>query len=275
LSAATPAEASLNGARLVDVPERDSIAPTRQTVLWRLLTRALDEVSVAGRPAQILDCGGGSGRFAVPLARLGAEVTVVDVSVDALATLHRRAVEAQVREQITPVQGDVEALDELVPAGRFDLVLAHTVLESVESAETALAAVAAAVRPGGLVSVLFDNPVAAVLSRVLSGDLSAALAELSSAPGFERLGLARVCQLCEQVGLGVRDVHGIEVFTEWLPATVGDAATADQLVADLEEVAATRSPYRDIAARQHVLAARPAALATEPVVAIPIHAMPR
>ncbi|MDT4958962.1 MAG: hypothetical protein QOD31_2761, partial [Pseudonocardiales bacterium] len=80
----------------------------------------------------MLDCGGGSGSFAVPLAEAGAQVTVVDVSVDALATLRRRADEAGVAERVQPVQADVESLADAVPAGSFDLVLAHGILEAVD-----------------------------------------------------------------------------------------------------------------------------------------------
>jgi SAM-dependent methyltransferase len=241
---------------LVGVQERERAVPARQAVLWRVLTGALDDVRQPGRRVSVLDCGGGSGRFAVPLAQLGAQVTVVDVSVDALATLHRRASEAAVSDLVTARQGDVESLDELVAPASFDLVLAHAVLDSVDSAERALVSVARAMRVGGLVSVLFDNPVAAVLSRVLSGDLSAALHELTRAPDASALDLARVAQLCALVGLQVRSTHGIEVFTEWLPGKVFEGASADRQIAELEELAAVRSPYRDLAARQHVLAAR-------------------
>jgi 2-polyprenyl-3-methyl-5-hydroxy-6-metoxy-1,4-benzoquinol methylase len=242
---------------LVDVQERDHSLASRQVVLWRLLTQAVSEVRTAGQAVRVLDCGGGSGRFAVPMAQLGATVTVVDLSADALATLHRRAVEAQVRDQITPVQGDVESLAELVAAEGFDLVLAHTVLQSVESPENALSAVTAAVRPGGLVSILLDNPVASVLARVLAGDLTVALKELTAAPEA-RLDLDQVRDLCAGAGLQVRAVRGIEVFGELLPGAVVDGVDGPHLVGELEEAAATRSPYRDIAARQHVLAQRPA-----------------
>ena len=109
----------------------------------------------------------------------GATVTVVDVSIDALATLRRRAAEAGVADRVIAVQGDVEALAELVPAAAFDLVLAHGILEVVEAAAPSFAAIAAAVRPGGLLSVLVSNPVAAVLGRALAGDLAGAERELA------------------------------------------------------------------------------------------------
>ena len=92
----------------------------------------------------VLDVGGGSGAWAVPLARLGCAVTVVDHSPNALAALQRRAREAGVDELVSAVQGDVDALAEVVPVGGADLVLGHGLLEVVDDAAAAVAALAAA-----------------------------------------------------------------------------------------------------------------------------------
>ncbi|MDQ1743527.1 MAG: hypothetical protein QOE23_1866, partial [Pseudonocardiales bacterium] len=70
-----------------------------------------DGAQQIGAP-RVLDCGGGSGGLAVPLAAEGAVVTVVDVSIDALATLMRRAAEAGVSDRVTAVQGEAESLAE-------------------------------------------------------------------------------------------------------------------------------------------------------------------
>ena len=71
---------------------------------------ALDPVVGAGTSLRVLDVGGGSGMFAVPLARLGHDVTVVDPSADALATLRRRADTAGVGARVRGVQGDGDLL---------------------------------------------------------------------------------------------------------------------------------------------------------------------
>src|SRR5882757_2450951 len=94
------------------------MTPARQRIVWQLL---VDEL---GGPAEIstravLDCGGGSGSLAVPMAELGAQVTVVDVSIDALATLTRRAAEAAVLDRVHALQGELESLSEVVGAGGF------------------------------------------------------------------------------------------------------------------------------------------------------------
>ena len=67
----------------------------RGGVVWSVLGAELGRRSAAGAAGlDVLDLGGGSGVSAVPLAELGHRVTVLDVSADALATLHRRAEEA-------------------------------------------------------------------------------------------------------------------------------------------------------------------------------------
>jgi len=232
-----------------------------------LLADAVRSVAKPGAVPTVLDCGGGSGSVAVPLARAGACVTVVDVSPDALATLRRRAAEAGVDDLVHAVPGDVEALaelsatvPELAPAS-FDLALAHAVLEAIDRPEVALAGVAAAVRPGGLVSVLISNPVASVLTRALAGDVGSALLELraltAGAPGV--LDLTAVQALCAQLGLVVEQVHGVGVFTELVPGSDPEAPASSDgaALAELEQLASGRSPFREIASRVHLLARRP------------------
>jgi len=195
----------------------------------------------------------------VPLAQAGAQVTVVDISVDALATLQRRADEAGVGGRVHAVQGDVEALTDAVGSGGFDLVLAHGILGAVDDLPAAFAAVAASVRPGGRLSVLVANPVAGVLARALAADVSAALAELRALDtAFAQPGPDAVRALCRAHGLLIDQVHGIGVFTELVPGRALEQPGAREALDALEFESATRSPFCDIAARVHLLARRPA-----------------
>jgi S-adenosylmethionine-dependent methyltransferase len=233
----------------------DVTVPARQRLVWEALVAAL--ASHGTSSAAVLDCGGGSGSFAVPLARLGATVTVVDISVDALATLHRRADESGVADRIRPVQGDVESLADAVPAAAFDLVLAHGILEAVDESEAAFAAIAAAVRPGGLLSVLVSNPIAAVLARALGGDFAAALAELRELDLDSSLGPKTIRRMSSAAGLVIEATHGVGVFSELVPGAALDRPGASELLAELEAATAARAPFADIASRVHTLARRP------------------
>jgi S-adenosylmethionine-dependent methyltransferase len=252
--------------RGVDAPAQpaaaDRLRPAgRQQRVRELVFAALGDVARPdGRPVSVLDCGGGSGRIAVPLAQAGARVTVVDISVDALAVLRRRAAEVGVAQLVEGVPGDIEALGEAVPAGSFDLALVHEVLEVVDRPEPALVGIARALRAGGLVSILATNPAAGVLSRALAGDLTGAVAELrvglDAAAGSRRLGFDAIAELCARAGLQVEQTDGVGVFDDLVPGAPLDAPGGREALAELETLAAARSPYRDIAGRLHVLARR-------------------
>jgi SAM-dependent methyltransferase len=191
----------------------------------------------------------------VPLAVSGAQVTVVDVSPDALATLSRRAAEAGVAHLVHPLQGDAEALGELVAPASFDLVLAHGILESLSPLAQAFAGIAATVRPGGLLSLLVGNPVAGVLARALAGEPAAALTELRDLD--TRVSPDTVARLCADAGLRVEARHGIGVFSDLVPGAALDVPGARDVLDELDARAATRPPFVDIAARVHLLVRRP------------------
>ncbi len=239
-------------------PEQLSVQPpvtARQQLVWQLLSTAVDEVRPPAGPARVLDCGGGSGSFAVPLARAGAHVTVVDISIDALATLGRRAAEAGVGDQVSGVQGDIESLPEAVADGGFDLVLAHGIVEAVDDRAAAVAAIARATRPGGLVSMLLGNPAAAVLGRALAGDLASARIALGLLADTDSVD--DIAALAAACGLDERARHGIGVFSDIVPGSALDTPGAYRQLAALDAEAATTAPFTDIAARVHLLLRRP------------------
>lgn len=218
-----------------------------------------------GTAPRVLDVGGGSGGWAVPLAQSGCAVTVVDPSPNALATLQRRAAEAGVQHLITPVQGDADSLADVVAPAGADLVLGHGVLEIVEDAAVATAALAAATTPGGAVSVTVANRYAAVLVRALAGRLTDARRVLddpygrfdSTDPLLRRFDTDGLLALLQDSGLVVELVQGDGVITDLVPSSVLEAhpGATDQL-AELELSAAALAPLRDIAGRLHALARR-------------------
>jgi protein-L-isoaspartate O-methyltransferase len=232
--------------------------------------RVLDaEVAAArqrtgGQAPVVLDVGGGSGVWAVPLAAAGCAVTVIEPSPNALATLHRRAADAGVK--ITAIQGDTDALDRLVPLGAADLVLGHGLLEVVDDVPAAVAALTAACALGGAVSILVANRYAAVLYRALAGRLVDARRLLESETGQlagsgesvqRRFDVAGLEATLKEAGLVVEILQGHGVVSDVVPGAVLEAnpGAADAL-AQLELAAATRPPLRDVAARLHALARR-------------------
>ncbi|MCR6486838.1 class I SAM-dependent methyltransferase [Amycolatopsis sp. OK19-0408] len=204
----------------------------------------------------VVDVGGGSGGWAVPFAAAGCRVTVVEPSPNALATLQRRAEEEGVSDLITVVADDSDALGRYVEAGSADLVLAHGLLEIVDDPAAVLAALAAAVAPGGAVSVLVANRHAAVLNRALSGRVGEARQLLESADGIvagdtvlRRYSAAGLRAELEAAGLDVTLVQGDRVIAD----LVGGDVREDEL-AEFERAAAESPVLRDIAGRLHAVA---------------------
>ena len=197
----------------------------------------------AGGEARVLDCGGGSGRLAVPLAVAGAHVTVIDISVDALAVLRRRAIEAGVADRIVPVQGDVEALPESMTSGSFDLAIVHEVLEVVDRPGFVLAGVARSGSSGRFGQHLGREPRRQRDLARPGGDLVAALAELrgivaeSGAPG--RLAPDALAEMCRAAGLVIEATSGVGVFAELVPGTRVEAPGGYEALAELEALAAS------------------------------------
>lgn len=217
-----------------------------------------------GAAPVVLDVGGGSGVWAVPLAQAGCFVTVIEPSPNALATLHRRAAEAGVTRQITPVQGDTDALGRLVPAGVADLVLGHGLLEMVDDVAGAVAELTAACAIGGAVSVLVANRYGAVLHRAIAGRLVEArrLLEDGTAAGQDevvrrRFDVPGLEAALRAAGLVIEVLQGDGLVSDVVPGSVLESSPgAVEALAQLELAAATRPPLRDVSARLHALARR-------------------
>ncbi|HIW61198.1 MAG TPA: methyltransferase domain-containing protein [Candidatus Stackebrandtia excrementipullorum] len=242
--------------KLVDVERLKSRQPPRPSVVWSVVAAEL-AASPPDGSWRILDVGGGTGGFAVPLAEAGFQVTVVDTSPNALAGLVRRATEAGVAESITAMQGDADALASLVEPDSVRLVLCHSVLEMVDSPTEVTKAIASVLQPGGAASILVANRAGAVLSRALGGNLTAAMTVLADAEGRsgERDTLLRrfdpdtLAGLMATANLEIHQMHGVNVVAD----VVGGESTSEGALHDFELAVAATSPYRDIATGLHVL----------------------
>jgi SAM-dependent methyltransferase len=231
--------------------ERRSAA--RTSVVWD----AVRPHVTAG--ADVLDIGGGTGGFAVRVAELGARVTVVDPSPDALAALDRRARELSV--EVSAQQGDLSTLLEVTGPSSADLVLCHGVLEVVDDPAAALATLRQVLRPGGVLSLLVAQRHAAVVARAMAGHFAQARTLLDAGPG-ERDGRAghrftadEVTALVFAAGFAVESVHGVRVFADLVPGSLLDLEPgATAALVDLERAVSERPEYLPLAAQLHLLA---------------------
>jgi SAM-dependent methyltransferase len=230
-------------------------ASLRTAVVWDVLRDALNQQGEAvGRKAlDVLDTGGGTGHFAVPVARLGHRVTVVDPSPDALFALERRAAEAGVTDRVRAAQGDSHGLLDVVERDAYDVVLCHGVLEYVDDPAEAIANVVGALRATG------------TLSRAIAGHFGEAQSALSDKDGRwgeadpmpRRFTAEGLTELVSAAGLRVGAVHGVRVFADLVPGALVDTEPgALEALLGLESAAAELPAFHSIATQLHVLAHR-------------------
>lgn len=138
------------------------------------------ERHVGQRPLHILDLGGGNGRDAVPLAKQGHTVTVLDFSAEML--VNGRLLAESEGVSVTFQEGDVRYLTDDFGEASFEVVLCHNVLQYVGEGITAvLQAIHHVLKPGGLLSLIITNPHAELYAQALRDyNLQAALSSLDN-----------------------------------------------------------------------------------------------
>ncbi len=222
--------------------------------MWEVLSAGLARRAERTGTAvlDVVDLGGGTGGFAVPLARLGHRVTVVDPSPDALASLQRRAADDGVSDRVRAVQGDLGSVFDAVAKDSADAVLCHGVLEVADDPVEGMLAAARVLRPGGMASVLAANRNALVVARALGGNIAGALAALHD-PSPRRFTEDALVELIGAAGLEVGSRHGVRLFADLVPSAAAD----DPDLIELEVATASRPEFRALATLVHVLASRP------------------
>lgn len=246
------------------------MGPVRSELMWQAVA---DAARIAGgdEPLDVLDLGGGTGGDAVRLAQLGHRVTVVDPSPDALASLHRRGVEAGLDVPVVGVLGDAADLLDHVAPQSFDLVVCHGVLEHVDDPGEALTTAATVLRPGGHVSVMVAGRNAAVAARALAGDFVTAqtlLARTAADWDIRSMGPRRfvpteVEQLLSACSFTSIQSQGVRVFADLVPSAIVDTepGARDALFA-LERILRTSSDFTGLSAGLHTIARLDLAIAS-------------
>ena len=219
----------------------------------------------ATRTLSALDLGCGTGVTAVRLARRGLYVTLIDSSLPMLDFANRAAREAGVMEKISLKHGDAAQLANLFPAGSFDVILCHNILEYVDDPYAVLGSAARALRdPSGIISVLVRNQAGEVLKAAIKdGDLAATEDNLTAEWGYESLygGSVRLFEaeslhaMLRAASLAVTAERGVRVISDYLPPQVSRSAEYDRIFA-LERKLGRRPEFAAFARYTHCLTRR-------------------
>jgi S-adenosylmethionine-dependent methyltransferase len=230
----------------------------RHEVTWHNLLPHLPDVVDAARPRCILDVGGGSGEMACKLVQRGYRVWLLDYAPAMLeqARLAAQTLPDEARSRLTLCPMAAEDASQSFPAGSFEAILCHTLIEYLPEPHATLRALTHLLGGGGLLSVSFVNHHAEIFRQVWShDDPGGALARLERgafcAKLFDVPGMAYTAREVEgwlaDLGLVVAAVCGVRVFADYVPhERLDDAAYFDALLR-LEVSVASRPPYNLVA----------------------------
>lgn len=230
-------------------------------IRFDLVTRALREFLPAS-PWRIVDVGGGYGRQAIMLARLGHSVVVVDHD-PAMLDMVREALADEamtVRGRVELVLGAGEAAGHFVGTD-FDLACCHSVLMYVDDPAPLISSLVQLVRPGGMISVLSTNKDAIAMRSGLQGRWrEAAQSLLTGTQAGDGYAPSRdyaredIVRLLEAAGASIKTWYGVGIFTDHLAASCCSDQIAEACA--LEWLAGSRDPYRQVARCFHLIAER-------------------
>jgi len=158
------------------------------------------------RHLQFLDVGCGGGLLAEALARLGAKVTGIDVSPEAIDVARRHAREEGL--SVTYRTGSAESLAR--SRAKFDAVFALEVVEHVADIGSFLKALARLLKPGGLLilSTLNRTPKSFLFS-VLAAEYLLGWTPKGTHDWMKFKRPSELSVLLESLGLHVRNVSGV------------------------------------------------------------------
>jgi SAM-dependent methyltransferase len=237
------------------------------TVQGRVRTHLIDRqlrFHLAPAPAELVDVGGGAGHQALPLARDGYRVTIVEPSAGMLdraeELIAREATEVQARLTLVNAAGE-EAVD-AVGGRRFAGVLCHGVLQYLGDPAPLLSSLAELARDGGVVSVVAKNQLTMPVPAALAGRWAEALAAFGSDRTVCGLGVATRADTVQGLSgwLSARHVetaawYGTGFFADWWATDrPAECATEGLLAVELE--ASRRDPYRQLARMFHLVGMR-------------------
>jgi ubiquinone/menaquinone biosynthesis C-methylase UbiE len=204
-----------------------------EPVTWDNIRRFLPSL-----PARVLDAGGGTGRWAIPLAKMGYDVTLTDLSQGMLDVARSKIVAADVSERVRILRQDIRDMHDL-PAEHFDLVLAEgDPVSYCEDPAAAIRELARVAKLGAYVLVSVDSRIGAA-SALNQLDLDAAEALLRTGqmqwrdqkPDYafpiHAFTIPELAGLFEANGLRVVRVLGKPVFFQRLQSEVREKILAD------------------------------------------------
>ncbi|CAK9884592.1 MAG: tRNA 5-carboxymethoxyuridine methyltransferase [Candidatus Erwinia impunctatus] len=227
-----------------------------------IMTEELETIlkSFPSGPLSIVDAGGGEGLLSSTFAARGHQVLLCDLSAEMLQRASQLADQKGVSENMVfkqiSAQAVVHCLDEPV-----DLILSHAVLEWVTEPEAMIASFYQALRPGGVLSLMFYNLHGLQMQTLILGNFGYMQANLKKrkkktlSPDFPREP-ATVYQWLTSAGFVIEDKVGVRVFHDYLRDKNKQTECIEDILV-LEKQFSRQEPFLSLGRYIHVTARKP------------------
>jgi S-adenosylmethionine-dependent methyltransferase len=224
-------------------------------LVWRFVTRHIVAKPERERDVlDVLDVGAGLGETSLRLAANGHRVTLLEPSVCLLETVEAKA-QSEMPERepnLFFLNQRIEDMEDCAVEG-YDLILCHETIEFVDDPLRALDIITRAVRPRGLLSLVFLNRYGEVARQALEEGAPAAALESFVKEKFQtdmHSGWGRLYSqeemenLLEPLGYSVEGDYGIRVFCDYMDCSMWEGEDCFRGMLELEERAGSELPYK-------------------------------
>lgn len=230
----------------------------RQAILWQELDSLLK--TLPSGPLSVLDAGGGEGQTGCGIAARGHRVLLCDLSAEMLSRARQLAEEKGVSSNMQFEQISAQQVGEHLDTP-VDLVLFHAVLEWVAEPQQVLRALYDALKPGGVLSLMFYNINGLLMQTMVLGNFGYLQAGLNKrkrktlSPDYPR-DPQQVYGWLQECGFTVENKTGIRVFHDYLRDKSKQSERFDEVLA-LEKQYCHQEPFLSLGRYIHVTARKP------------------
>lgn len=197
---------------------------------------------------KILDFGSGFGIVADFLAEKN-KVTAIELSSDMIA-------ECKQDFSYEQLQGSLDLLQSL-PDQSFDVIICHNVLEYVSEPSLYLAEFSRLLKKDGKISLVKHHEIGRIMHTVVFENDTEKARQLLAGQEYQThsMGVAKVYQVQKVISglpLEVEDYQGVRIFYGLQVNEYKTAPDWAEKMLQMELAVCGQSPYRDIAALQHI-----------------------
>lgn len=241
---------------------RNIYGTTKGRIRLAVLQRDLDALlaTLPERPLRILDAGGGFGPLSQPLAALGHQVVLCDLSAEMLALAKQQVSEQGLLGQFEFIQAPIQSL-RVAALGQFDLILCHAVLEWVAEQAALLASLEALLKEEGHLSLMFYNRDGLLYHSLVMGHFDYVYADLVK-KRRQKLTPNWPCRPKEvagwlaDLGLVINSRSGVRVLHDYMVDKQFRLEHAEEVIA-MELAHARLEPFMHLGRYIHLVAHKP------------------